>query len=82
MRKTYTKPQIMFENFTLSTNIAGPCEHVTKLPSALQCPYEDPELEVNVFVERANGCSYTVASGEHNGICYHIPSENYNLFGS
>jgi hypothetical protein len=26
MKKVYTKPEIMFEDFTLSTNIAGDCE--------------------------------------------------------
>ena len=37
MKKTYSKPDIFFEDFTLSTNIAGDCEGIVGNPSKDAC---------------------------------------------
>ena len=69
MKKVYSKPEIYFESFSLSQNIAAGCE----------VKPGDPELEFNglgfAFTDEAN-CSYKVpdqlgGDGEYNGICYH-----------
>ena len=37
MKKEYSKPIVVFENFTLSTNIAGTCESIVGNPSKGTC---------------------------------------------
>ena len=78
MRKAYEKPQILFEDFSLSASIASGCEYEP----------DDPMLELPgegfVFVEK---CGVPVVGniggdGEYNGICYHVPNGTVNVFGS
>lgn len=85
MKKVYRKPQIMFEDFTLSTNIAAGCEEKTNLPSVNQCGVLMSGLYV--FIEGMTGCGDfpiqgTGGDGEANGICYQVPSGEKNLFTS
>lgn len=85
MKKVYSKPEIMFEDFTLSVNIAGDCEEKTNLPSNSTCGMDFSGLKV--FLDGISGCSdITVTNlggdGEYNGICYHIPTGDKNLFNS
>lgn len=80
MKKVYEKPAIVFENFSLSTNIAAGCENPTNLPSHRQCGFDFSGLKVF-----SNGMSYCddiqIGEGEdYNGICYHTPTESNNLF--
>lgn len=85
MKKTYTKPQICFESFAMSTNIAGSCELDTPLPSSAEsCGY--PIRGGVVFVEGTQ-CTYVPPKDSdgnvtHNGFCYHVPTEYNNLFNS
>lgn len=70
----------MFEDFTMSTNIATGCELDTPLPSYEQnCGY--PTRNGNVFVDGAD-CVSKPADGMHDGFCYHVPVEEKNLFNS
>lgn len=83
MKKTYSKPEIMFENFSLSTNIAAGCELTTNLPSVNECGY--PTRGGNVFLVTITGCTYTPPEDSddmYNGFCYHTPAETNNLFSS
>lgn len=84
MKKHYEKPQIMFEDFTLSTNIAGTCTVKTWTPNSGECAYPvtDEFLgTVNVFTSSTQACTTTEDDGEYNGICYHVPFGD-NLFNS
>lgn len=84
MKKTYTTPQIAFESFVLSTNIAGDCEVKTWTPSKGNCAYSytDEFLgEVKLFTSDVNACKTINADGEYNGICYHVFVDN-SLFNS
>ena len=84
MKKTYMRPEIMFESFTLSTNIAGDCQIKTWTPSEGNCAYtyEDEFFgELYLFVDGVTACKDNDADGEYNGICYHAPADN-NLFNS
>lgn len=84
MRKTYVKPEIMFEDFTVNTHIAAGCELI--LPAAEGvCAY--PIRGGSVFVDESTGCMETTApNGEYgsgnNMICYHNPNTSNNLFNS
>ena len=85
MKKLYTKPEIMFENFTLSTNIAGDCNVKTNTPSAMQCAvsYDDEFAgKVNVFISDIQACEWHEGVNIATGICYNTPSDGMNLFNS
>ena len=53
MKREYTKPIIVFENFSMSTNIAAGCEHITNNHVENVCGYlvdqRDP-TEIHVFM--------------------------------
>lgn len=85
MKKTYIKPQIMFESFTLSTNIAGDCEVKTNTPNSGTCAYEVSAGAYgtwNVFIDTVQACTTVPADGQYDGFCYHTPTETNNLFNS
>ena len=74
MKKVYSKPEIFFESFALSQNIAT-CEYTDP---------NDPDLYMTgkgfAFTDGAN-CQFQVPNqaggdGEFNGICYHVFSNN------
>ena len=84
MKKRYEKPQIVFESFEMSTNIAGDCEIKTNTPSAENCAYEvyDEFLgTVFLFVTGVSACTTKEATGAYDKICYHVPYGE-NLFNS
>lgn len=85
MKKTYSKPQIMFEAFTLSTNIASGCGVITKLPGEGTCGFT-PERwpsDVIIFTTDMN-CNTAPEDTEFDGLCYDNPSAGtgMNLFTS
>lgn len=84
MKKRYCKPEIMFESFTLSTNIAGDCDVKTYLPSNSTCGMDFSGL--SVFLDTVTGCTDIKiesegGDGAYNEICYHVPYGD-NLFNS
>ena len=89
MKKAYTKPQIMFEDFSLSTSIALGCEFESYNNAGQgECGYFDGSTPAPVFVQSGvGGCVYGAPNkqwgeGDYNKVCYDIPSESYNLFTS
>lgn len=89
MKKTYTKPEIVFESFVLSTNIAGDCEAKAQTfanYSESGCGYL---LGTNIiFGTDLTGCKgddnyrQVEPNTGWNSICYHVPSEANNIFNS
>lgn len=81
MKKIYEKPEIVFENFSLSTNIAAGCEVINDLPSVNVCGYigdfDDP-----VFTSTVTGCISKEVDSMNNTFCYHVPDGGPNLFNS
>ena len=79
MKKVYSRPEIAFESFTLSTNIAG-CMYSTSLPSYEQgCGWESEEFGVVLFASSL--CEYAPPT-DYDEVCYHNPSLENNIFGS
>ena len=80
MKKTYSKPDIFFEDFSLSTNIAAGCE---------KKPFNHSEAcavrwgGLMLFTEKIN-CKDKIIDGdpEYNKLCYHVPSQSFNVFYS
>ena len=86
MKKTYSKPDIFFEDFSLSTNIAAGCEEKPSAHSGVEtaCGVKW-SAGVYVFTEEMDGCNRKLVNGqqgEYNGLCYHNPTNNYNVFYS
>ena len=83
MKKTYTKPQILFEDFALSTSISAGCELETPEPSYFEnCGYNvDPRLPDIIFLQGTQ-CNRYPDDGLYNGFCYHNPTDAANLFNS
>lgn len=72
---------IMFEDFSLSTSIAS-CEVKTNTPAAEQCGVDMGSI--TIFLNGNLECTTVVADGtaDANGWCYHVPTQNSNLFNS
>lgn len=87
MKKNYSKPEIFFENFSVSCSLASCEEKANSMENV--CGYYMPSLNKNVFVSGINGCKYTEVTphdgngldGQFGTVCYHIPG-GYNVFGS
>ena len=87
MKKAYKKPEIMFEDFSLSGNIASNCESIVGNPSKGTCAVKGTG-EINMFnSDMTSICDFTPEDmgGENDkwdGFCYHVPTEYNNLFNS
>lgn len=87
MKKAYTAPGIFYEDFSLTTNIAAECTEKTNL-AKFTCGYEyTPDLYV--FANGIENCDIfdnvqETEDGDYiyNGICYHVPYNDYVLFNS
>lgn len=81
MKKVYAKPEIVFENFSLSTSIAAGCDHDTSLQTYGVCGIEWGGD--TIFLTDILGCidKYDTDDG-NSGICYHNPTDTTKLFNS
>lgn len=79
MKKIYGKPDIYFDNFAMSTAIAGNCSTVTNTPNSGTCGLEYSDT-ITIFTHGIGACNVKVGTGtvdaEWNGICYHVPTGN------
>ena len=80
MRKTYSKPEIIFEDFTLNESIAGNCDVKTFTPAQRQCGFDFGGIFI--FMENITGCELKFEDDGTNGVCYHVPTEDNTLFNS
>ncbi len=86
MKKVYTAPQILFESFTMSTNIAGNCEGIVGNPTQGTCAVIGTGSQA-IFTDTVTACEFTPDTfgqpeDQWDGFCYHVPSEYNNLFNS
>lgn len=83
MKKMYSKPDIMFENFSMSTNIASDCEETANVGQG-QCGVSWMEGLYTLFTDTIDGCSKKTTDGspDYNGLCYHNFSADNNVFSS
>lgn len=86
MKKAYSKPDILFESFSLATSIAAGCEEKA-LSTQDACGVKFGKSII--FTSEAHGCASVISDGsltgnwvdkENNGLCYHNPSATYNVF--
>lgn len=81
MKKFYTKPLIIFEDFSLSTNIANCEEEINFSKDSCKIVTSSGETVFN------SGCDYSPEelghpSDTYNGFCYHVPTSDRNFFNS
>ena len=85
MKKAYVKPQIIIEDFSLSTNIALNCEVETSVPNVNdRCGIRYDGDMFDGWIIFSDWCDLTPqdAGGKYDSLCYDNPSEDYNLFAS
>lgn len=82
MKKQYEAPAIYFDDFSLSTSIAGDCDTIIKNLSKDSCAYMT-RTGLAVFTSSlVDVCTTHEDDGEYNGFCYHVPTSYTNLFNS
>lgn len=79
MKKAYSKPVIVFDNFQLSQSIAGNCEFISTFARGA-CVIVEPETGDTVYLDAAT-CMFTPPNAD-DGICYHVPTEDWNVYSS
>ena len=79
MKKRYEKPQIVFEDFAMTTNIAGDCEFTTTNPTRGSCGY--PTRNGIVFITELTGCKHH-RPDTNDALCYHVPIDTHTIFNS
>lgn len=83
MKKTYSKPDIQFESFSLCSSIAS-CAIPSYTPFQRTCGFKFDSFII--FTADVQGCSenggVVIEDGAIDGICYHNPSDLNNLFNS
>ena len=80
MKKIYSKPEIMFDSFTLTTNIAAGCGvSRTDLQSRDVCAL--PWGDMTLFSNAMSVCRDKV-DPDDDVYCYHAPTEGKALFNS
>lgn len=76
MKKAYSKPDIFYEDFALSTNIAAGCgvkvQHYT---DGYGFPYEGLYIFTSV-------CTDPVEGDPEGGVCYQNPTDTTSVFNS
>lgn len=81
MKKTYVKPMVAFESFQMTSNIAGDCEEIIKNQSRDTCGLSIGG-NMTAFITKENGCSFETVDGNPDYACYHVPTDDNNLFNS
>lgn len=79
MKKRYQKPEVSFEDFELSTNIANLCAEKAEGPTNGTCGVTIPGVPGIVFTDKVAECTRT--DGDY-GYCYHVPTDTTKLFNS
>ncbi len=80
--KKYTKPEIFFEDFSLSTSIAA-CANEAQFSGEFNpCKGYEFAPGVILFVNAETGCNVYNNTDQNDEYCYHVPNTSLNLFGS
>lgn len=78
--KKYSKPQIVFESFELSTNIAAGCAYQAEHYQGT-CGYTGGLGGLAIFTSDAN-CQFPTEDNGSTGVCYYIPNGDNTVFAS
>lgn len=76
MKKNYSKPEIVFESFKLSTSIAGTCVFNDTATDLNSC-----SLEVGGFIIFSDICDFGPQQVGAD-VCYDVPTDDTRVFAS
>ena len=82
MKKSYLKPQIVFDSFMLSESIATHCtaiSHQAEKMCAVQLSGSFGDM--SLFYSEVPGCTTTTPS-LLDTVCYDVPNDTRNVFSS
>ena len=81
-KKIYSKPEILFEDFSLSTNIAAGCDK-EPFGNVVDCGVKWGKY-ILFGEEGFSNCSQKITDGAniHDNLCYHNPIDGFNVFNS
>lgn len=86
MKKAYSRPDIIFEDFSLSTSIAAGCTATLDNPTENVCGLKFDNttvfLDAVYYCQTANGGTPVDDGKVGDGVCYHVPETTNNLFNS
>lgn len=83
MKKTYVKPEVYFENFELSANIAAGCGAGYKGKVTSHDIHTCGYTYYNGYTVFSQGiCDYETQDGNEYGLCYDIPTGDNKIFAS
>ena len=82
MKKTYSKPLIVFDSFELSQNIAAGCELLYTNQAQYACPVVVAELGSGYTFFASQPSCYATPPGGNDSICYDVPIVDNNVFNS
>lgn len=93
MKKTYAKPEISFEDFAFSSNVAGDCGGVNGIQTAGSCDaygtMSDPITGNCLFVDgdfkifaQGTECDFQPDDADMGNLCYHVSSAANKIFKS
>lgn len=81
MKKTYQKPRVLIESFTVSEMIAAGsnCGAVVNLMDGARCTSDNvlisEALVIGFFID-GDTCDYPYTADEYEGVCLHGPADN------
>ncbi len=82
MKKLYSKPGIVYEDFSICTHIAKTCDVELGTFDQGECGGYTWGRDY-IFMEGQYGCYTEVDDdGSYDGICYHVPINGARLFNS
>ena len=76
MKKTYVKPMVAFENFQMTSSVAGTCKSIATTTDGNTCVY----VAGNGWVYFNMNTTCTTPYNE--SFCYHVPTEDTTVFAS
>ena len=79
MKKNYSKPEIVFESFKMTTSIATNCDYDSNHTDQNSCSV-DIGIGPMIFLSKPT-CAY-VPKGDEFDVCYDVPTNDTRVFGS
>lgn len=82
MKKTYERPEIVFDDFTLTNTIAASCAKYNSTPSLNQCGYTNGEGYRLFYAGGMSGCEDVNLYPNLTGFTYDVAVGLNGLFNS
>lgn len=81
-KKTYNKPELFYESFTLSQDIASNCEGIALFgENVCGVKVNMMDIDMVIYGYGSGACEYQPPNPE-SFVCYHAPSDANNVFSS